>query len=38
MFGDRADRSDVDSKVKPETDKAEVTFCLIPEMPVCPYL
>ena len=35
MFGDRTDRSDVDSLSQTGTDKAEVTFCPIPKMPVC---
>lgn len=38
MFCDRTDRSDVDSLSQTGTDKAEVTFCPIPKMPVCLYL
>lgn len=34
MFCDSADRSDVDSMSQTGTDKAKVTFCPIPEMPV----
>ena len=35
MFCDRTDRSDADSLSQTGTDKAEVTFCPIPRMPVC---
>lgn len=34
MFHDRTDRSDADSLSQTGTDKAEVTFYLIPKMPV----